>query len=482
MKTLFCTLPEKKQLQILRSFVLVAVILFSYYVFKYISISLWRDEAFTALVVERSFVDIIRTIVNENNPPLYYVIVAAFTRIFGNSEIALRLPSLIFMLATIPVLRASVSNKFLKEIATIIFLLLPNVFVLATEARYYALLIFLFSCAFYINTLFAQKVSRKLWIAFIVVNIALLYTHSLGIILYATNILTMIYIKYGGISLRQIIQYFKENCPVIIPGVIFIPWMVVLARQVLAHQEFVFWLQFTPLGSLEEIFDLFGYRWVSIFLNFFLLWAVIASFVEAWRQKERKYLLPFVSVVMIYLISFYMPLFYSRYLSYLLPLLAIILAIGLWRVLSRAQEIYVFLALLLISLSSWGLFHYYYWPSSHADYQSATAYIESFENGSLAHLNDNEYSLYPCEYYLRDCRVLLPLEQINRNIGWSIFTDDFLISTEDIGSYERIAIIAYSKDVILPEGFHLIDSAEFHGGLNVFILDNVNKGPVLASF
>ncbi len=67
--------------------------------------SFWYDEAFTPVhVLHPSLWSTLRSVVHtENTPPLWYVIAWADTRVLGSGEVALRLPSALAGIATVPV-------------------------------------------------------------------------------------------------------------------------------------------------------------------------------------------------------------------------------------------------------------------------------------------------------------------------------------------------------------------------------------------
>jgi len=67
--------------------------------------SFWYDEAFTPVhVLHASLAATLRAVVHtENTPPLWYVIAWADARVFGTGELALRLPSALAGVATVPV-------------------------------------------------------------------------------------------------------------------------------------------------------------------------------------------------------------------------------------------------------------------------------------------------------------------------------------------------------------------------------------------
>src|SRR3989344_2939011 len=63
--------------------------------------SLWRDEAFSYLLAQKSIIDIIRLTAQDFNPPFYYIMLHFWISIFGKSEIALRSLSFVFFALTL---------------------------------------------------------------------------------------------------------------------------------------------------------------------------------------------------------------------------------------------------------------------------------------------------------------------------------------------------------------------------------------------
>jgi len=55
--------------------------------------SLWFDEAYTAWAAGLSVGDLIEVVRVDNSPPLYYLLMHAWVRVFGDGELALRAPS-----------------------------------------------------------------------------------------------------------------------------------------------------------------------------------------------------------------------------------------------------------------------------------------------------------------------------------------------------------------------------------------------------
>ncbi|MEK9178975.1 MAG: glycosyltransferase family 39 protein [Patescibacteria group bacterium] len=86
---------------------LIAILLFGF-AFRLIALdqSLWLDEAIVAKVIStHSYLEILRYFSpHDFHPPLYYFIMKALTGVFGLSEIALRIPSVLFALGSVAVL------------------------------------------------------------------------------------------------------------------------------------------------------------------------------------------------------------------------------------------------------------------------------------------------------------------------------------------------------------------------------------------
>lgn len=69
----------------------------------------WLDEACTALFAQSGSVgELLVTLRPESHPPLYYLLLYAWVRLFGTGEVALRLPSLVAGLALLPLVAQAV--------------------------------------------------------------------------------------------------------------------------------------------------------------------------------------------------------------------------------------------------------------------------------------------------------------------------------------------------------------------------------------
>jgi mannosyltransferase len=115
--------------------------------------SLWLDETVTAWVIHDGFDNTMdRGERFSGGNPSYYAIVWAFTRLFGTSEIALRLPSLFAMLGATYVLfllGRDIRDRESGLIAGLAFACTPIISFEARNARTYAIGLFFIVCSWY---------------------------------------------------------------------------------------------------------------------------------------------------------------------------------------------------------------------------------------------------------------------------------------------------------------------------------------------
>ena len=109
--------------------------------------SFWYDEAFTPVhVLHASLGATLHGVVHtENTPPLWYVLIWAWSRVFGTGAVALRLPSAVFGVATVAVAWAigrELTGRRATAIAAAAFVAVNPLFVwYSQEARAYGLFV-----------------------------------------------------------------------------------------------------------------------------------------------------------------------------------------------------------------------------------------------------------------------------------------------------------------------------------------------------
>ena len=150
--------------------------------------SLWYDEAVTAQVTQQGLGELAQWTADDIQPPLYYALVAGWTRQAGTGEWALRFPSVasgLVMVALAYALGRRLFGPAAGWVAALLGALHPLWVYYAQEARMYTLLTALGMLAGYAvlrvlaSTQEPGAARQRLtwWAAYVGASIALLYTH-----------------------------------------------------------------------------------------------------------------------------------------------------------------------------------------------------------------------------------------------------------------------------------------------------------------
>lgn len=286
--------------------------------------SFWRDEAFSYLVAKRNLWDLIIITAKDFNPPLYYILVHFWMRFFGSSEISLRTISIIFYWMTLYVIFLFILNilKIRSKLSWVYLLLFaanPILLYYAFEARMYTMLAFFATASFYF---FLQKNYR----AFLVATILGLYTHYFMIFIVSAELFFYYAILKNKITRKNLIYYG-------VPFLFFLPWLFFMLRvKDVAIEQF--WIEKTSAQTVTQFIGIVftgydsGLRFyhkaittISLGLTWFLgigLWYVLKQKTKRIDTKLLYYL--FIWGVGIPLlvagISFFVPLFFPRYLIF----------------------------------------------------------------------------------------------------------------------------------------------------------------------
>ncbi|MFT5433434.1 MAG: mannosyltransferase, partial [Myxococcota bacterium] len=105
----------------------------------------WLDEACISLFAQAPFLDSVGWVMaQESHPPLYYFLMSLWTSLFGASEFAIRMPSVLAGVASVALVwmlaRQLGSRASLALAAALIYAVAPPAIYYAVEARSYSLL------------------------------------------------------------------------------------------------------------------------------------------------------------------------------------------------------------------------------------------------------------------------------------------------------------------------------------------------------
>lgn len=184
---------------------------------NYLTRGFWGDEAWTSLISQLPYAQMLETTAADFHPPAYYTIVAGFYQIFPPTEVVTRLVSVVFYLLTVLFVFKSaklIKNKQFAILAAILVLASPVFFTYAFEARNYTMFAFAGTGSFYFLLKLLEKFTFKNAFFFFVFSTLGIYTHyymffaiaaqSLYLLFFERNLLTKIVYLYITIAVAYL--------------------------------------------------------------------------------------------------------------------------------------------------------------------------------------------------------------------------------------------------------------------------------------
>lgn len=294
--------------------------------------SLWRDEAFSALIAQKNIFEIIRLSAQDTSPPFYYILLHYWMILFGNSEVTIRTMSLFFHLFTVVVIFL-IAKKIIRSFPGQIFITLAtlfNPFLLqyAFEARAYGLLTFLSVTALYLIML------KKNIMAGIVLALAI-FTHNFAIFTFFVFAIWWLFVNRDKLQFSSFLKLVSFP----LSAILLWGWIIWMQWSKLAHG---FWISKPTILTFFNSFNLFSSGEISYSIKFTLYSLSIILFIVAslsWIQKYKSknnhtalliLLLIFIPPLMTFFFSqFFTPIYYERYLILTTPMLILFIGYSL---------------------------------------------------------------------------------------------------------------------------------------------------------
>jgi hypothetical protein len=245
--------------------------------------SLWLDELHTAWVVDGGLREIPARAAIGNHSPLYFVLPWATTRIFGMSEVTLRLPSLVAGLAVIVAIYALVWRMTVSHAGALLAAWLaaiePNFLWYSLEARPYAWVQFvgvLQAIAFWDSL---ARPARRSRVALVLLSIAIFYLHYTASLLFVAEALyfalaKLLWPSETRYSLRQALTDMSLVVAGCAPAAVHL--LAISSRREA-------WWKFVRPRPAEELLTIFPLLYTVVIPLFILL---AFHGVRWWRRKD----------------------------------------------------------------------------------------------------------------------------------------------------------------------------------------------------
>ncbi len=187
----------------------------------------WIDEGISVGIAHHHWTSIPQLLRQDGSPPLYYLLLGLWIRVFGDSERATHALSLLFALGCIPLGYATARSLFDRRTALICAALMafdPFLTYYGQESRMYALegFLSLLVALAYVNGIVR---GRRPWVVVLVVATTLMvYAHNWGLFLCLALALTT------AVFVRERLRLFAVAAAAV--AVLYLPWVPTLLGQV----------------------------------------------------------------------------------------------------------------------------------------------------------------------------------------------------------------------------------------------------------
>lgn len=334
----------------------------------FINQSLWLDESLEALALRGHFGSLLSYSLSDFQPPLYHFILSAWTRLFGFSEIALRIPSLLAGLFTVYFvikLAELLGNKKVGMIVGLLAATNPLLIYYSQEGRTYILTTLFVTMSFYFllkRSSFAYLFSTLLaiwssYLACLVVPLQLLYLvrhkrFRLALALTLTSSTFLLWLP----SLWQSLQIGLGDASSI-PGwgrvvgglslkALALTWVKMNIGRISFESNYLYG------GIVSSLALLHIYILRKTRLSILILWFLVPIFLAS-------------------LISIWVPVYSYTRLLFIIPAYLLLLAIGL----SKLPKLYLSIVLML-NVAFLSIFWFY--PRFHReDWRALTQYLNT---------------------------------------------------------------------------------------------------------
>lgn len=223
--------------------------MFSILAQNYLNRGFWGDEAWTSLISQLPYLQMLKTTAADFHPPGYYTIIELLYKFLPPTEINTRLVSIFFYLATIFMvykLASYVGGKTFGGLSALVAAVNPIFFTYAFEARNYTMFAFAATGSVFFLIELSKKFTRMRALAFVLFTLLGIYTHYyMFFILGAQGVYLLLFDR--KIFIRLMLLY-------VVCAVFFLPWIPFLYGQ-LTSVKSSYWI--APIDFQHTYFDAF---------------------------------------------------------------------------------------------------------------------------------------------------------------------------------------------------------------------------------
>ncbi len=353
--------------------------------------SLWFDEAFVVWVGAHRWEDVLPLLAGRDfHPPLWYLLVKAWTGVAGTGEAAVRVPSACLSVICVPLtyaLARRVASEPVSLLSALLVAVSPFQIMAGQEARMYPLLGALTLASTLALAVGVERGGALPWAGYAVLAVLMVYTQYLGfLVLFAHGVWV------AGWERRHLGAWLASMGAA---AVLYAPWVPAAWHQAGGPSYFL------PgtLPPMEQVILLLPFLVV--------LWRGAVSFASDPRGLALLGLPPALIIAVMFVVLLGRPVVYPHGFSFLSPFYAVFLAQGLVtvadQVRGRRDRILAFLTAGLLLYSVPVLDHYYFDPYFRPfRWRAAADLVRSQVRPGDFFLYVEDVAVLPFAYYFRE--------------------------------------------------------------------------------
>jgi len=375
--------------------------------FVFTRTSLRLDEAQSLFQVSRDVAGTLFAVAQDVHVPGYHLLLQAWTFVFGNDIFAARMMSLVFLLATIPLVYALGRMVFSHKVglfAALLVTISPFMEWYGSEARMYSMLAFMTVLHYYFFIKVYDEGRARQWFGYILVAILGLYTHYFFGFVLLTEVL--FYLLYRRSFPKGSFKKFILAAVVALAAIA--PWLWYVRSLGTASNT----QPALTSPSSGDVFNtyaqfLFGFQVDVLNTIIVSLWPVVVLLAFFALQKNHKItqqavffaLAAVIPVVAAFLISVTIrPFYLSRYLIVSLPPLLILLA-WIFSIYPKKVRRVLQVALVVLTLGLLAVQVLNPQTPVKEDYSEAVGYLNQTVTAQDVVVVAAPFTIYPTEYY-----------------------------------------------------------------------------------
>jgi uncharacterized membrane protein len=336
---------------------------------------LWVDEAISVHQAHMPFGAMLADLrQGDNHPPLFFVALWLTTRVFGFSQLAVHLPSIVAGTALVPAMFLTGRELFGRRtglVAAALAAFAPLAIWYSQEARMYALFMLFATLVVWAQVRALRSGRVRYWVAYTAFTIALIYTHWFSVLPIAIQQLAFAAYVFrrlrAGLPVRGVIAGVCLSWAAILFAVLPVASYAVTQF----HHDQVAGTGFAPVPAAETapsgvsvyalltnvVWAIWGYHADSTMLRTAALWPMLMLLALALLGRRRSgsatlvLALATVPILVLLVVSVKKrDLFEVRYFAGAVPMLLLLVARGLATISTRRRATMAATAAMLVTL------------------------------------------------------------------------------------------------------------------------------------